>query len=377
MTTASIQINGDTDPRFARVRTAFASCFADGLEHGSGVAVSLEGKLVVDLWGGHADAARTRSWQRDTLVNVWSVSKAVLAVAVAMMVERGKLSYEDPISAVWPEFAANGKDKITLDLAMSHQAGLNGLSVPMDLAGLYAWTPFAGALAAMAPLWEPGSRNVYHPITYGHLAGEPLRRAAGCSVGTFIAREVADPLAAEFYLGLDTAREAQVAEIVTTPSVTESAAEVPYPQGSRNPVVRPDVPNSRGWRAAEIPGANGHATARGLAVIFGDVASSAPSLLSPAGRAAMTRERFRGIDSGDGRALAYGAGVRIFDRKNFGPRPGTGVFGHPGWGGSLAFGDSEAGLGFAFVTNRMQEFGEDPDPRRLRLIDAVYDSLGA
>ena len=103
----------------------------------------------------------------------------------------------------------------------------------------------------------------------------------------------------------------------------------------------------------------------------------APSLLSPAGRAAMTRERFRGIDSGDGRALAYGAGVRIFDRKNFGPRPGTGVFGHPGWGGSLAFGDSEAGLGFAFVTNRMQEFGEDPDPRRLRLIDAVYDSLGA
>jgi CubicO group peptidase (beta-lactamase class C family) len=375
VTATSARIEGLADPRFAELRDAFATCFADGIEHGAAVAVTLDGKLVADLWGGHADIARAKPWQRNTLVNVWSVSKAVLAVAVAMQVERGKLSYDAPIATVWPEFAANGKDKITLDLAMSHQAGLNGLSVPMDLPGLYAWDPFAEALAAMAPLWEPDSRNVYHPITYGTLAGEPLRRVAGCSVGQFIAREISGPLGAEFYVGLGAQHEPQVAEIVTTSSVTADSPDRPYPQGSRNPVIRPDAPNSRDWRAAEIPGANGHATARGLASILGGIAAGTSSLLSPAGRAAMTRERFRGIDSGDNRAVGYGAGMRISDRKNFGPRPGSGVFGHPGWGGSLAFGDSDAKLGFAFVTNRMEEFGEDPDPRRLRLIDAVYDCL--
>lgn len=369
-------IEGMTDPRFARIKDAFASCFADGLEHGGAVAAMVDGKLVADLWGGHADAARTRPWQRDTLANVWSVSKAVVAVAVAMLVERGKLAYDAPIARVWPEFAANGKEAITLDLVMSHQAGLHGLSVPMNLAGLYAWTPYVAALAAMAPLWPPGSRNVYHPISYGALAGEPIRRVTGGTVGQFIAREITAPLGEAFHIGLDASLEPLVAEIITTPSVLPgNGAESPYPEASRNPAFAADLPNSRAWRAAEIPGANGHATARALASLFGGLAAGTSPLLSPAGLANMNRQRFRGIDDGDKRKVAYGAGVRIADQRNFGTRPSGGLFGHPGWGGSLAFGDSQAGLGFAYVTCRMEEFGEDIEPRRQRLIAALYDCL--
>ncbi|WP_292281988.1 serine hydrolase domain-containing protein, partial [Mesorhizobium sp.] len=152
---------------------------SQGLEHGGGVSVVADGKTVVDLWGGHADAARTRPWRRDTLVNVWSCTKGVVALAIAMLVERGKLDYAAPVARYWPEFAAGGKERITLDQVMSHQSGLNGLAVPMDEAGLLAWTPYADALAAMAPLWEPGSRCVYHALSYGHLAGEVLRRHGG------------------------------------------------------------------------------------------------------------------------------------------------------------------------------------------------------
>src|SRR5215471_16295238 len=129
-------IAGTADPRFARVREAFAGNFASGLEHGGGVTVVLDGKPVVELWGGHADAAKTRPWQRDTLINVWSSTKGVVALAIAMLVERGKLDYAAPVARYWPEFAAGGKERISLDLLMSHQAGLNGLATAMDDAGL-------------------------------------------------------------------------------------------------------------------------------------------------------------------------------------------------------------------------------------------------
>src|SRR5689334_850734 len=170
-----MNVDGHCDPRFSRVREAFATSIAQGLEHGGGVSVIVGGKTVVDLWGGYANAARTRAWRRDTLINIWSSTKGVVALAIAMLVERGKLDYAAPVARWWPEFAAGGKERITLDLVMSHQAGLNGLSVPMDEAGLLAWTPYVEALAAMAPLWEPGIRCIYHGITHGHLAGEPLR----------------------------------------------------------------------------------------------------------------------------------------------------------------------------------------------------------
>ena len=377
MSTSQPGINGTVDPAFAGLQDAFASCFADGLEHGGAVAAMVDGKLVADLWGGHADLARQRPWQRDTLVNVWSATKGVMSLAVGMLAERGKLHYDRPIADLWPAFAANGKDGISLDIALSHQAGLDGLSVPMDAAGLYAWTPYVDALAAMAPLWTPGSRCVYHTISFGHLAGEPLRRADGRRVGQFVAEEIAGPLDVPFYIGLPESQDHRAAEMIEGPKTSDWARmtlQSAYPHSCMNPDLTPTQPNDRAWRAAEIPGANGHADARALATIYGSLAGGKSPLISRTALSETTRARFRGIDACSGTPADYAAGFRLFD-SNYGARSSAGSFGHTGWGGTLAFGDPDAQLGFAFVTCNMLGFDDGIDPRRQRLVDALYAAL--
>ena len=373
--TATIQ--GTTDPAFATVREAFSSIFADGLEHGAAVAAMVDGKVVVDLWGGFADQAATKPWQRDTLVNVWSVTKGVMSLAIAMLVERGKLRYDAPIADVWPEFAANGKQDISLDLAMSHQAGLNGLAVPMDIDGLYAWTPYAEALAAMAPLWAPGSRSVYHALSFGSLTGETLRRVDGRSPGRFIAEEIAQVLDVPFYLGLPEGEEHRAAEMIEGPGTSDWIGAVlkgDYPHACQNPTFTATIPNDRAWRAAEIPGANGQSDARALATTYGNLVAGSSRLLSADGLAEATRPRFAGVDACFGMPVTFGAGFRL-NEAIYGAQASPGSFGHGGWGGSLAFADPEARIGFAFVTCRMLGFADRLDPRQQRLIEALYQSL--
>lgn len=374
-------IDGVCDPRFARVRDAFASNFARGLEQGAGVAVVAGGRIVVDLWGGHADAARARPWRRDTLINVWSSTKGVVALAIAMLVERGKLDYAAPVARWWPEFAAGGKERITLDLVMSHQAGLNGLSVPMDDAGLLAWTPYVDALAAMAPLWEPGSRSIYHSLSYGHLAGEPLRRVDGRSVGRFIAEEIAAPLGTDFFVGLPAREEPRVAEMIEGPHASdwvEFVRSTPFPHSCENPVPRALAPNERAWRAAEVPGGNGQATALALARIYGMMAAGGTldgrRLIGRDAISEAARPRVRGHDASFDAPTAFAAGYQIEDELYAG-RASAQTFGHTGWGGAIGFADVGAGIGFGYVTNRMLGFDDELDPRRKALIDAVYESL--
>lgn len=370
-------VQGTCDPRFAPVRAAFASCFADGLERGGAVAVVIDGKLVADLWGGHADQGGTRPWQRDTLVNVWSATKGVMALAIGMLADRGKLQYDRPVAEYWPAFAAGGKEAITLDLALSHQAGLDGLSVHMDLDGLYAWDPYVNALAAMAPHWQPGSRCVYHTVSLGHLAGEPLRRVDGRRVGKFVAEEIAGPLNVPFYIGLPDSEDHRVAEMIEGPKASDWLARLlasPYPHSCLNPSLRPTAPNHRAWRAAEIPGANGHADARALATIYGSMVGANPPLISRHGLAEATRTRFDGVDASDGVPSVYGAGFRLRD-PCYGAKASAHSFGHTGWGGTLAFADPDARLGFAYVTSYMLGFDDGIDQRRQRLVEAVYDAL--
>lgn len=370
-------IEGNTDPRFAAVREAFAQNFSDGLDSGAAAAVVLDGRLVVDLWGGHADAARARPWRADTLVNVWSVTKGVMAAAVAMAVERGKLAYDKPLAAVWPEFAANGKEAISLELAMSHRAGLNGLSAPLALADLYQWDPYVNALADMAPLWEPGSRFVYHALSYGHLWGEPLRRADGRRVGRLVAEDIAGPLEAPFFIGLPEREEHRVAALIEGPKASDWVKDVlasPYPHSVKNPIVSATLPNERAWRAAEIPGGNGQSNARALAAIYGAMVGGAKRLVGPDTLAEAIRPRYIGPDAITGDPTAFAAGFRILDPE-FGPRASKQAFGHSGWGGAIAFADPEAKLAFAYVTNHMLGFDDGIDPRRQRLVEAAYDAV--
>jgi len=379
--TASNPTDGFTTERFEGVRHAFESLFSDGFDPGSAVAVWVGGQPVVDLWGGYRDSARTQPWQRDTLVNVWSVSKGVLALAAAMLVDRGRLAYDAPVVRYWPEFAAGGKQAITVDQVMSHQAGLDGLDASITDAELYAWTPFVDAIAAMAPLWEPGSRCVYHPVTYGHIVGELIRRIDGRSPGRFIAEEIAGPLGLAFHIGLPEALDHRVAEMSAHDKAYDwirFGEKSAYPHSFRNPTLRATTPNSRDWRAAEVPGANGQSDARSLAMLYGALACGGSigghRLLSTQALRQATAVRFDGVDACSQAPTVFAAGYRI-GAIGFGPHVGAGHFGHTGWGGSTAFADPQQLLGFAFVTSRLLGFDDGVDPRRARLLDAVYAAL--
>jgi CubicO group peptidase (beta-lactamase class C family) len=372
----SEKIHGSTDAKFTKLKDALTSNFADGLEHGAAVAVMVNGILVVDIWAGHADKAKTKPWQEDTVANVWSSTKGVVAAAVAMMVEQGKLHYDKPIANVWPEFAAQGKEHITLNQTMSHTSGLNGLNTPLTPEQLYQWSPYVDALASMKPNWQPGTACAYHALSYGHLAGEPIRRITGMSVGQFISEYIARPLGVEFFVGLPEAQDHRAAEMIEGKGASGWVDEVlasPYPQSCMNPKPVATSPNGRAWRAAEIPGGNGHSDARSLATIYGDIAGTKSKLLTARVRDEAVYPRFRGLDRSFNTQTAFGAGFRIEDEM-FGKRASKQTFGHSGWGGTTAFGDPEAKMGFAYVTNNMLGF-ETLDPRRERLISAVYDAL--
>jgi CubicO group peptidase (beta-lactamase class C family) len=378
-----MRIEGNCDPKFSHVREAFAQSFASGLEHGGGVVVVLDGKTVVELWGGHADAAKTRPWARDTLVNVWSCTKGVMALAIAMLVERGRLAYERPVAADWPGFAANGKDAITLDNVMAHMSGLNGLDRPMDEAGLCAWFPYVAALEAMAPLWAPGSRSIYHALSYGHLTGELLRRVDGRSPGRFIAEEIAAPLGfgRDFFVGLPLEEDPRVAEMIAGPKCddwVDAVRGTPFPHSCANPLPDALASNRRSWRAAEVPGGNGQGSAAALARIYGALANGGGldgrRVISASGIDAAIAPRFRGIDDSFGGPSAFAAGFQI-DDPHYAGRAGSRSFGHNGWGGAMGFADPDAGVGFGYVTNRMLGFDDGIDPRRRDVIAALYDAL--
>ncbi|MBL8336231.1 MAG: beta-lactamase family protein [Rhodoferax sp.] len=381
MNAPALPTHGFTEARFDGVRRAFDSLFADGLDPGSAVAVWVDGQPVVDLWGGWSDEAQTRPWQQDTLVNVWSVTKGVLALAAAMLVDRGQLDYTAPVARYWPEFAQRGKQGITVDQVMSHQAGLDGVDGPISDADVYAWTPFVQALERMAPLWEPGSRCVYHAMTYGHLVGELIRRIDGRSPGRFIAEEIVRPWGLQFHIGLPASEDHRAAEMSAHEKAYDwirQGEKTAYPHAFRNPTLSATTPNARAWRAAEVPAANGQADARSLATLYGVLAGGGTvggrQLRSADALRRATAVRFDGVDACSLAPTVFAAGYRI-GAIGYGPHVAPGHFGHTGWGGSVAFADPARRLGFAFVTRRLLGFDDGVDPRRARLLDAVYAAL--
>jgi len=375
-------IHGSVAPGLEPVREAFAANFertGDYAEVGAALCVYRHGEKVVDLWGGHADAARARPWQADTLVNVWSSTKTATAVAVARCVDAGLIAYDQPVAEVWPEFAQAGKSAVTIAQVMSHQAGLPGFVEPTILDDFYDWDLVAARLAAQAPVFEPGTLNSYHAATYGFLAGEIVRRATGRTLGAVL-RDVTGPLGADLHIGLPASEDDRVAELLPAdhPAVVPlDQLPLPVRLGLSNPEQDPARVNTRAWRAAELPALNGHASARGLARFCAALAEGGTldgvEVLSPGVLAQMTAVAADRDDLLLGFNPQWGMGVAHNLIGVYGPNPRT--YGHSGWGGSYGCADPNARVAIGYVLNHM---GPElvGDPRGKGLADAVYAAIG-
>ena len=382
---ATWEIEGHCAPRFATVREAFAANFAAGREVGASFAATLDGEVVVDLWGGFADAAQKRRWERDTIVNVFSTTKAMTALCAHMLVDRGQLELDAPVARYWPEFAQAGKSAVTIRHLLNHTAGLAAIRQRLPVEAFYDWERVVAALAAEAPWWAPGTASGYHALTFGYLVGEVIHRISGEMPGTFFRRHVAEPLHADFHIGLAASEDSRTADMVpATPEETAAtgAPAAPDPESllgkvMGNPPMRPELANTPAWRAAEIPAANGHGNARSVARVMAALACGGRldgvRLLAQTTIDRAIEEQSYAKDLVLGFPLRWGLGFMLTSPTlPLGPNPRT--FGHGGWGGSLGFADLDARVSWAYVMNKMSP-GTTGDFRAAGPIAALYGSL--
>ena len=351
------EIHGTCDDRFEALSTALAQSIDAGDDCGASIAVHFKGEVVVDLWGGFADAEHTRPWESDTLVNVWSTTKTMTFICALILADRGELDLDAPVARYWPEFAQAGKEGVLVRHVLGHTAGLSGLDELMVGEDVVDWDRVCSALATQAPWWEPGTQSGYHAITQGNLIGEVIRRITGTTIGQWFAAEVAGPLGADFFIGLPEAEEPRVSLVLplneTAPGgiSSDSIAMRTF----LSPRLDSSAPLNRWWRAAEVPAANGHGNASSVALI--------QSLITGRGQVGGTRliseatvERVFETQA-DGEDLVLGLPMRmgmgyglsssllpIGDRACF----------WGGYGGSVIFMDQELELTVAYMMNMMR-----------------------
>lgn len=379
-------IEGTCDPRFRSVRDAFAQGFSEHGEVGATLAATVDGRTVVDLWGGYADADRTRPWTRDTIVNIASTSKGLTTVCAHHLVDQGLLDLEAPVARYWPEFSQAGKASLPVHLLLSHRAGLPAIDEPLPTEAFYDWDRMTRALAAQATWWEPGTQHGYHAFTFGWLVGQVVRRIAGKSLGTYWQEELAAPLGIDCQIGFNADHDYRVAEFIPpAPGQLDidlhvlNAAGPMIEKALNNPPKTVADMNTRAWRGAEIPAGNAHTNARALARLFGALACggevSGTRVLSPRQVELACTEQAEGPD-----AVLFGIPTRFSLGFSLPPQGGgfgrssRAAFGSLGAGGSMALADPVARVGFAYVMNQMHA-GMPPDPRALRLIDAFFACL--
>ncbi len=383
-----VSIEGTCDADFACVRDAFAENFSSGADVGAAVSVVVDGRAVVDLWGGWADKARTRAWNRDTIVNVFSTTKGLIATCAHRLAAQGRLDLDAPVASYWPEFGARGKERIAVRLLLNHRVGLPALRGPLSYEDLYDWRTMTRALTGEEPWWEPGTRHGYHALTFGYLVGEVICRLTGRSAGAYFRDEIATPLGIDAHIGLAAREDAHVAEMIGAPPPAPGEFNL-IAEAQKNPesitgraflnpaILKMSIVNSRGWRDAEIPAANGHTNARALARLYGALARGGeidgvrvlPSEQIPACYA----EQSRGRDEVLLIPTRFSAGFMLSQPgEEMGPSPRA--FGHPGAGGSLGFADPDARVGVGYVMNKM---GGNIllDPRARAIIEATYSAL--
>ena len=376
----SIEVAGFCPPKYAPVSEAFAANFeGDFAELGARFCVTVEGEIVLDLWAGHADRARTRPFDDTTLAPVFSSSKAAAALMCALAVGRGELDYSAFAADLWPEFDHHGKGGLTVEQVLSHQAGLCGLRDAFDPEAWFDWNGMCARLAAAEPLWAPGTACGYHAATFGHLAGELFRRADGRTIGQALRQDLCEPFDLELWIGLPEGEDHRVAETLRPPTLpdlgklTEAKTLAFFKPWSTAPAK-----DLRRWRGAELPASNGHATAaalaRMMAILACDGQLDGHEVLPPGLALEAARARIKGLDQVLPFDLSWGAGfLRNEGLGVYGPS--SHAFGHSGWGGSCVVADPERRLSLAYVMNRQSAYLVG-DPRARRLIDAFYACLG-
>jgi CubicO group peptidase (beta-lactamase class C family) len=389
------EVAGKVEAGFEAVEEAFRANFDVHGEVGAAFCLYVDGRPVVDLWGGVADVATGRPWAEDTLALVFSTTKGVTAIAAHLLAQRGQLDLDAPVVDLWPELIGGGKERLTTRDLLAHRAGLPVVDGTITPEEALAWHPVVERLAGSTPQWEPGTAHGYHAITYGWLVGEVVRRATGRSLGTVVADELAGPLGLDLWVGLPEAEEPRVSTLigsdlnVSTIIGEEILASLPEeiralvraftdPDGVTQRALTITTPhldwNSRAVHAAEIPAANGIASARALARLYAACIGEVDGvrLLDPATVEDATRTQSEGPDQVLMIPTRFGSG--FFLPSAFSPLFGETSFGHAGAGGSLAFADPEHRIGFGYVMNRMQQ-NLAGDPRTVALADAVRRSL--
>jgi CubicO group peptidase (beta-lactamase class C family) len=347
---------------------------------GASFCATKDGETVVDLWGGFADAEKTRPWERDTIVNVYSTTKTMTFLCALILADRGELDFDAPVAKYWPEFAANGKAEIKVSNLMAHTAGLSGWREKIKTEDLYDWEKVTALLAAQAPLWPPGTQSGYHAITQGYLVGEVVRRISGKSFGTFFRDEVATPLGADFWVGLPASEDHRVADLIPPPpggAIGDMELDEIGKITFNNPGVDVSATRSRAWRGAEIPAAGGTGNARSIARIHGILANGGvmdgKRFLSEAGCRKALEVQYEGQDLIFKGPVKLGMGFGLPGPMVPLPHPNSLFWG--GYGGSLIIIDMDAHTTFGYAMNKMGG-GTVGDQRAFGMIGAMWQALG-
>jgi CubicO group peptidase (beta-lactamase class C family) len=386
-------VHGRCEPAFEPVRASFAGILGAGTEVGAALAVYADGHPVIDMWGGHMDAERTRPWEADTIVNLYSVGKAVTAVCALRLVDAGRLDLDAPVARYWPEFAQAGKGLLPVRFLLTHQSGLPAIARPLPAGSVFEWDVMTEALAAQAPWWTPGEGHGYHVNMPGFLVGEVIRRITGKTIGTYLREEIAGPAGIDFAWGIGPEHDARCATLLPSPPGPESDALrrfLALDPGTlsgialmrmntyRNPpdISGTGVVNSRRWRAAEAPSTNGHGNARAVARLYsalaGDGTLDGVHIVSPDLVRMASAEQVYGEDIVLQRSTRFGIGFQLTQpERMLGPSPRA--FGHFGAGGSLGFADPDARVAFGYAMNQGRAGWQHQHVRHL--IDLVYAAL--
>jgi CubicO group peptidase (beta-lactamase class C family) len=377
-----VDVQGTCDTRFAPVRERLVASFDEGNERGAAVYVTLDGRPVVDLWAGERNDAGD-PWERDTIVNVYSTTKTMAATVMLMLVDQGHIDLEAPVAEYWPEFKANGKDGVLVRHVLGHTAGVPGFDPAIAAETLYDWDACCQNLAAQTPWWEPGTRSGYHALTQGYIEGEIVRRVTGRTIGTYFREEVAEPLGADFWIGLPASEDDRVADLVPPPEtaladLTPGDAETIAVRTLASVPITALEPRTREWRGSEIPAGGGIGNARSVGRVHSALACGGEvdgvRLLSQEGVERALVEQSHSVDLVLGVKMRMGTGFGLMNEEiplSQSPR----AFFWGGYGGSLAVIDLDTRMTVTYVMNKMGS-SLAGDLRGALLVFAAYQSLG-